>query len=398
MNRKICVYTCITGNYDNLHEISDKEANIDYYCFTNNKNLKSKSWQIIQIEDSSTDNRLLARRIKILGHPKINKYDICVWTDADVIWTKSINDFVDQYFQNTKLAIFKHHARSTIREEALACLTFRKEKYDALIKILDYYKEINFPDNNGLCESTVFIKAPQDSLVMETMETWYNMVKNYTGRDQLSFNYAIWKTNLQPKYINLNVWDNHWFQTSKHLQKQEIHDCYVYYYKPTDGLNLEDYEVYHYKKRNNTYNIKIIIPHDTKIININPFNSIGVFFNILIDPPINNIFILGSLQCKKGYISCTEYNLIQLFGDFTKGQTIQFSIKAHTPDDLIIHEALDSLWRTNNNLESKNKALILENHNFKKANAKLQKDLHDIINSKGWRILEKLRKLIPHLH
>ena len=43
---KIAVYTCITGNYDNLLEISEKSDKIDYICFTDNKNLKSASWKI----------------------------------------------------------------------------------------------------------------------------------------------------------------------------------------------------------------------------------------------------------------------------------------------------------------------------------------------------------------
>ena len=41
---KICVYTCITGNYDDLKEVKVKEDNIDYICFTNNKGLSSNSW------------------------------------------------------------------------------------------------------------------------------------------------------------------------------------------------------------------------------------------------------------------------------------------------------------------------------------------------------------------
>ena len=55
MNKKICVYTCITGDYDNLHEIKKKEKDIDYYLFTNNKNIKSKTWKVIYIENEELD-------------------------------------------------------------------------------------------------------------------------------------------------------------------------------------------------------------------------------------------------------------------------------------------------------------------------------------------------------
>ena len=88
---KICVYTRITGNYDNLHEIEKIEKNIDYICFTNNKNLKSNTWKIIYIEDAKLDNQRLSRKIKMLGHPYILKnYEISVWIDASVVFKKSI--------------------------------------------------------------------------------------------------------------------------------------------------------------------------------------------------------------------------------------------------------------------------------------------------------------------
>ncbi len=68
MKNKICVYTCITGNYDKIKELDFKEEGIDYYFFTNNKNLTSKTWKVIYIENDGLDNIRLARKIKVLGH------------------------------------------------------------------------------------------------------------------------------------------------------------------------------------------------------------------------------------------------------------------------------------------------------------------------------------------
>ena len=73
---KICVYTCITGDYENLKEIEKKESGIDYYCFTNNRNIKSNTWNIVYIESDELSNVELARKTKILGHDIINNYDI----------------------------------------------------------------------------------------------------------------------------------------------------------------------------------------------------------------------------------------------------------------------------------------------------------------------------------
>ena len=53
---KICVYTCITGNYDNLKDVIVKEKGVDYVCFTNNREITSSTWKIIYIDDGILNN------------------------------------------------------------------------------------------------------------------------------------------------------------------------------------------------------------------------------------------------------------------------------------------------------------------------------------------------------
>ena len=68
---KICVYTCIAGDYDDLNEVLVKEEGIDYICFTNNKKIKSKTWKVIYVENGNLDNCHLARKLKMIGHLKL---------------------------------------------------------------------------------------------------------------------------------------------------------------------------------------------------------------------------------------------------------------------------------------------------------------------------------------
>ena len=140
---KICVYTCITGNYDNLKEIKTSEKGIDYYCFTNNNNIKSKTWNVIYIEDEILSNIQLARKIKILGHPIINeKYDILLWMDGAVVFRKNIVDFINCYLQeDTNFVGFKHGERNNIKDEAISCYRFYKETKENVENIIDFYKK-----------------------------------------------------------------------------------------------------------------------------------------------------------------------------------------------------------------------------------------------------------------
>ena len=107
---KICVYTCITGNYDCIKEIKNPEQEIDYYCFTNNRNIKSNTWNVVYIDnDENLSDVILARKIKILGHPIINqKYDILLWMDGSVTFNKSIKEFINYYLGDDDYFVAMH--------------------------------------------------------------------------------------------------------------------------------------------------------------------------------------------------------------------------------------------------------------------------------------------------
>ncbi len=267
---KICVYTCITGEYDNLREIKNIENGIDYYCFTNNKKLKSNTWNIVYIEDNSLSNVILARKIKILGHPLINEnYDILLWMDAAVEFKKNINDFIDKYLdKKDNFVCFKHGERISILEEMDACLRFRKEKVEVVENLKKFYENENYNYDNGLVESTVLIKRPKNKKVVETMNLWFDMVKNYTKRDQLSFNYCLFKTHLKVKWINEKVFNNDWFKWHEHLS-DNYPKSYMIYYGNIGEYNYKYQFSNDYKIDNDIYEIEEEVMYDTDKIIMN---------------------------------------------------------------------------------------------------------------------------------
>ena len=170
---KICVYTCITGDYDNVNEIEVKEKNIDYYLFTNNKSITSSTWQVVYIEDPKLSNVKLARKIKILGHPLIkDNYDISIWIDGAMIIRGSIHDFILKAcdLKQYNMVGFKHRERDCIYEEATSCLWLQKESEDIIRKYIDFLEKEKYPHHNGLIESTILVRRHNDPLVQETME------------------------------------------------------------------------------------------------------------------------------------------------------------------------------------------------------------------------------------
>ena len=56
------------------------------------------------------------------------------------------------------------------------------------------------------------------------MNKWYEEIKNYSHRDQLSFNYIMWKTGLKIKYINKNLALEYFVQNLTHLEVLQFID------------------------------------------------------------------------------------------------------------------------------------------------------------------------------
>ena len=345
--KKICVYTCLTGNYDELHEVEIVDKDADFICYTNNKDLKSKTWKVIYIENEGLNNHQLSRKIKMLGTEYINKkYDISVWQDASVIWQKKPTDFVKKYLKSNSFASIKHSYRDCIYDEASEVLRFRKENKKAVIEHLKFLEKENFPHHYGLYEMTVFIKKNNDPKVKETMNLWFETYLNHSKRDQLSFMYAVWKTNLKIDTININTWANDWMKHSKHTNNKEIKDCRIYYSDSTidEIYNYKLDYTYNYKIKDNNYSFKAIVPQDTNIMEIDICNvPCTKYSNLKITLPYEQIIIYNTITYKDDYIFYNDHGVIRLEGDFKKGQKYELSCNLQKLTELEKNEFIEFL-------------------------------------------------------
>ena len=131
---KIAIYSCNFGNYRNeiINSIDDMETNknIDYYFFTDNKEIKSDIWNIIivplQEELEFIDaNRHTAKYVKFIVPEILKQYEKIIWVDSKVIAGKIISDFSEEKINNVfkksinnnSLFIMKHPWRKTLQEE-----------------------------------------------------------------------------------------------------------------------------------------------------------------------------------------------------------------------------------------------------------------------------------------
>ena len=343
--KNICVYTCITGNYDNVHEIENKEKGLDYYLFTNNRNIKSNTWKVVYIEDETLNNHQLSRKIKMLGHPIINEnYDISVWMDASVVFKNSIVEFVEKYFDITEapFSAFRHSERNCIYEEAKACAKFRKDSKENIKRLIAFLKSENYPKNNGLYEMTVFIKAHNDPVVKETMELWFKMLCNYSKRDQLSFMYCAYKTGMKIKTIERSVWDNDYFYWVKHVVAEKIGNYRVYFGDDEKSYSFNKDIQGVYQQKDNTYIIDIKIPCDTDLVKVEVSRCPYVIYRNIkvkgISP--NNIKVENSIHYYDDTVFYNDKQFVMISGNFKKNKRFYFEIELLKLDVYLVTDYL----------------------------------------------------------
>lgn len=199
--RRIAIYTCITGEYDNVEEPLIAEKACDYFLFTNNNSLKSNVWNIKEIPEGIkkiSNNAKINRYIKM--HPKelFPDYDYAIYIDGNVKIISIISQLVNKINSKTGLAIHRHCQRTCIYEEIKACRAYKKGKYCDLKKQVNRYKKEKFPNNYGMLECNMIVSDLNNNNANKILsEWWHEYLKSESMRDQIALPYILWKKNLK---------------------------------------------------------------------------------------------------------------------------------------------------------------------------------------------------------
>jgi hypothetical protein len=161
--------------------------------------MKTKRWKLrpIPTELAGYSKVKQQRGVKILAHRYLSDYDISIWVDGVVDVRGNIKDFLKPFdFDTYSVFIPEHPARKCLYKEIDACIKIKKLKGDEIAlakKQLERYRAEKFPENYGLVQTNVMIRKHNDQYSKDLMEKWWSELKDYSHRDQLSFNYALWK-------------------------------------------------------------------------------------------------------------------------------------------------------------------------------------------------------------
>ena len=208
-DEKIAVYTALTGEYDSVHEILYKQPEVDYILYTNNKNLSSSTWDI-RFVDSTLDNALLSRKIKMFPDKYLDKqYTASVYVDSNAFIYGDIANLVSVLNEKTTFAVTRHANTDSVKNEIEVCIKTKGINRIQAEAQYERYCAEGFKDDMGLAECGILVRRSNDVELRTLMELWYEEFDKGIRRDQISLLPCIQKRNFE-KYTLLegSLWHN----------------------------------------------------------------------------------------------------------------------------------------------------------------------------------------------
>lgn len=200
--KKLVVYTCITGAYDVLSDPITTIPGVDFVCFSD-YDISRQIWQLRTPVKRQKNSLLTARWHKQNPHLLFPDYEYSLWVDGNVIpASEELYSIVEALMsESVKWAGIKHPLRDDVYEEAFRIYANGRENFYRLARCVNFLKKEGFPRHWGMMETNVILRAHNDEQVRHTDELWSSLLEEYTGRDQMTHSYCMWKTGLTMQYM-----------------------------------------------------------------------------------------------------------------------------------------------------------------------------------------------------
>lgn len=216
---KKVIYTAIFGDYDILREPEFINKDFDYVCFTD-CNITSDLWRI-EKTDKVDNPTLFARMYKTLPHKFLKEYDLSIWVDGSIRIVSDMNIYLKRLGDNDIMMF--DHGRRCIYDEAKACIRHGKDDKDVIEKQMIRYAKEEFPREMGLNATGLMTRKHNDK-VKEFCDAWWNEIAKGSIRDQLSFNYVMWKHPIDMAVLTWHVDMKKYFRIEGHEKRHTVNN------------------------------------------------------------------------------------------------------------------------------------------------------------------------------
>lgn len=211
-NSKRVVYTILLGGYEELRSQPIlRESNIRAVCLTDDENLVSDEWEIIQIKRRFAMDTIRSQRfLKICFNEHFSDYDEILYIDNTVLLKKLPEEILDEWLADADMATMPHSYRDSLLEEfdEVARLNY-DDSTRVHEQLWDYSSSV--PDVLEQKPLWTGLMARRNTLSVDAaMTTWWEHILRYSRRDQLSVLAALENSPVKLHRIHCDNFESEW--------------------------------------------------------------------------------------------------------------------------------------------------------------------------------------------
>ena len=197
--QRLVVYTVLFGGKEALGSpLSELGANdwtdldIEFICFTDNRDLVSDTWRFVYIEDVCLPPEKLSRRPKALAYEYLSGWTYSLYID-NIVTFKRLPNSADLATGNPYLfKVYRHAYREHLLQEADAIAMLGYDDVNTIGAQLDFYASILPLDSiRPIHTCTVILREHHHPAVKRHGVTWWENILCFSKRDQMSFDFAV---------------------------------------------------------------------------------------------------------------------------------------------------------------------------------------------------------------
>lgn len=194
--KRFAIFTAIVGDYDIISQPYTIDNDFDYILFSNDiQEKKIGVWRIRNIPYSNDDKTRVARWVKTHPEKILADYQASVWMDAALVINTHIvyQRIIELFKNNISVSSMWHAYRDCAYDESIEVALLGLEHENTVIKWMHFLAKEHYPEHQGLFETNVVYRKHTNPQVYQLDILWWNCIERYSRRDQLSFNYSLWK-------------------------------------------------------------------------------------------------------------------------------------------------------------------------------------------------------------
>lgn len=213
------VYTAITGQYDVLKPHPPVRG-VRFVAFLDDcRRQEVEGWEVRPLLPCSDDPVRCAKRYKVMAHDVLPGVDYSLWVDGSIRirdgfdWDAAVGG----YLASHDLALFRHYCRGCIYVEAEVCSRRGLDDGETIARQVRRYEAEGYPRDHGLVEAGVILR--RHTLVARGVNVaWWREICSGSRRDQLSFDYVLWKLGVGYREFPGSMVGNALFENLPHHQ------------------------------------------------------------------------------------------------------------------------------------------------------------------------------------